>query len=307
MQRIKQIEQGARRPRRGHVIARRAKLDEAIPCEFIMRLLRRLANARLLAMTASNLLLLMLTTYHLSLTTFAQEPLQLKTETEDIALTDDLNIARAQVAKYPENPEARFNLAIALSKTSLVEEAIKELRKTKILIRKEENKGTIEKKINEYKEIIKQNPEANNIRYRLAFAYYLKAYLIAKEIEKTKKTEQKEKKDISEINVFSSQLIKYSDKNPEIKENLNTSISYFKEFLQYNPTDIWGKVYYAFILAEQFNEITKAKGLWQEALNNSPNNPAPHFFLGELHIKEGNLKEGIKEISQAILLRAQGN
>ena len=65
-----------------------------------------------------------------------EEPLHISTETEDIALTDDINIAKAQVSKYPENPEAHFNLAIALSHTSLVEEAIKELRKTKKLIRR---------------------------------------------------------------------------------------------------------------------------------------------------------------------------
>jgi hypothetical protein len=81
----------------------------------------------------------------------AQEPLQIGTETEDISLTDDLNIAKAQVLKYQDNPEAHFNLAIALSRTSLVEEAVKELRKTKLLIRRSENAGTIDKKINEYK------------------------------------------------------------------------------------------------------------------------------------------------------------
>ena len=63
---------------------------------------------------------------------FAQDPIQLGTETEDIILTDDVNLAKAQVEKYPDNPEAHFNLAIALSRTSYVEEAIKELRKTRI-------------------------------------------------------------------------------------------------------------------------------------------------------------------------------
>src|SRR3990167_3197769 len=102
----------------------------------------------------------------------AQEPLQIGTETEDIFLTDNLSIAKAQVQKYPDNPEAHFNLAIALSRTSLVEEAIKELRTTKILIRKPENAGIMDKKINEYKEMLndKENEaHAHTIRYRLAF------------------------------------------------------------------------------------------------------------------------------------------
>lgn len=236
----------------------------------------------------------------LSLPVFSQDPIMIGTETEDIALTDDVNIAKLQVEKYPENPEAHFNLAIALSRTSFVEQAIKELRKTKILIRKPENTGTIEKKINEYNEIIKENPEANNIRYRLAFCHYLKAYLITKDLEKLNKTSTKKKSDL-----FGSRL-QLNDKNPEIKKNLDLSIHYFNEILKLNPNDSWAKIYYAFILTEQFNEIEKARVLWTEVLNQDPNNPAPHFFIGELHIKEGNLKEGILEISQAILLRSQG-
>jgi tetratricopeptide (TPR) repeat protein len=148
--------------------------------------------------------------------------------------------------------------------------------------------------------MIKENPEANNIRYRLAFCHYLKAYLITKDLEKLEKTSSKKKSDL-----FISRL-QLNDKNPEIKKNLDLSINYFNEILKLNPNDSWAKIYYAFILTEQFNEIEKARALWSEVLNQDPNNPAPHFFIGELHIKEGNLKEGILEISQAILLRSQG-
>lgn len=236
----------------------------------------------------------------------AQEPLQIGTDTEDIFLTDDLNIAKAQVLKYPDNPEAHFNLAIALSRTSLVEEAIKELRKTKLLIRKPENAGIIDKKIIEYKEMLVENSNAtyaNNIRYRLAFSHYLKAYLISKEIQKSKAQKTKSKS----LNLLNSKPFSLNDSNPEIKNNLRQSISYFDEQLKTNPGDIWTKVYYGFILAEQYNDFQNAKKLWTEAAKQEPSNPAPHFFLGELKIKEGNLKEGILEISQALLLRVTGN
>ncbi|MBI2995289.1 MAG: pyrroline-5-carboxylate reductase [Candidatus Melainabacteria bacterium] len=231
----------------------------------------------------------------------AQDPIKLSTKTEDIALTDDINIARAQVVKYPDNPEAHFNLAVALSKTSLVEEAIKELYKTKKLIRKDENKRIIDKKINEYLTILKESPEANNVKYRLAFSHYLKAYLIAKEYEK----KEKENKNFFESQSFLSINKKYK-KFPEIKENVNLSLNYFKELIEENPHDSWSKIYYAFIIAEQTGDTSKAKELWKEVVNKDPNNPAPHFFLGELHIKEGNLKEGVLEISQALLLRTAG-
>ena len=177
-----------------------------------------------------SLLLCFFGPWHLDLAASSQEPVQLGTETEDIALTDDVNIAKLQVQKYPENPEAHFNLAIALSRTSLVEEAIKELRKTKILLRKEKNSGTIEKKINEYKEILNRDPAANNIKYRLAFSHYLKAYLINKSIS----------------SMSDSKLVLY-DKDPSVKENLELSIYYFNDLLKSNPNDSWAKIYLGFI------------------------------------------------------------
>ena len=260
---------------------------------------------------------ILLATYFTNTATlFAQEPIKLNTETEDIALTDDLNIARAQVTKYPENPEAHFNLAIALSRTSLVEGAIKELRKTKKLIRKPENAEIIDKKINEYNLFLRNNPTANNVRYRLAFSHYLKAYLISKDLKKMEKEENlktpKTKNSLStKTNLLDKQSFLSIDKkynnNPEIGKNLKLSIEYFKELLKLDPNDSWAKTYYAFILAEQLGEIDKARELWKEVLKQAPNNPAPYFFLGELHIKEGNLKEGLVEISEALLLRAAGN
>ncbi len=247
----------------------------------------------------------------------AEEPLMINTDTEDISLTDDLKIAKAQAVKYPDNPEAHFNLAIALTRTSLVEEAIKELRKTKKLIRKPENEGVIEKKITEYNEILKNNseaPDVNNIRYRLAFSHYLKAYYISKQIEKKEKLEKeknelksvdKSKKQTS-IDLLGSQKLIQIDNNPEIKENLEKSVLYFQDLLKHNPNDEWAKTYYAFILAEQFDEVQSAKSLWNEVIKQNPNNPAPYFFLGELSIKEGKLKQGFMEISQALLLRSMG-
>jgi len=231
----------------------------------------------------------------------AEEPIQLDAKQEDISLTDNIAIAKAQVERYPDNPEAHFNLAIALSRTSLVEEAIKELSRTKKLIRKPENKDLIDKKITEFQDFLKNDPNATNVRYRLAFAYYLKSYFLVKE---QKKAEKKDKD--NQASVFDSDKLYIETKDPAIKKNLELSIQNFKELLETNPRDIWAKVYLAFILAEQFNDIEQAKRLWHEALKQDPKNPAPHFFIGELHIKEGNLKEGFIELAQALLLRSQG-
>ena len=261
-------------------------------------------------MKIKHLLILFLIFSGAALISQAQEPIQIGTETEDIILTNDINISKAQVLKYPDNPEAHFNLAIALSRTSLVEEAIKELRKTKLLIRKVENSGLIEKKIEEYKEILQENQDqeyTNKVHYRLAFAYYLKAYLISKNIEKANKKKEKGKANSQGLNILKSNSLIINNHNTEIEESLGKSLEQFKTLLSINPNDIWTKIYYGFVLAEQYNNYPKAKELWESALRQEPNNPAPHFFLGELKIKEGNLKDGILEISQAILLRSLGN
>lgn len=274
-----------------------------------------LANHRVNRFFLFTYILLFLTINSLY-STYAQEPLMIGTETEDISLTDDLNIAKAQVLKYPENPEAHFNLAIALSRTSLVEEAIKELRATKKLIRKEQNAGLIDKKIEEYNKMLKSDPDAHNIRYRLAFSYYLKAYYVAKDIEKLEKqkeaNEPKEKKENNKsnnsfsLNIFDSKRLAIVNENKEVKENLKNSLNSFEEILEKSPDDNWAKIYYAFILAEQFKDFEKSKKLWLEVKRDSPSNPAPYFFLGELHIKDGDLKKGIEEISKALILRASG-
>ena len=56
------------------------------------------------------------------------KPLKISTEAEDINITFDATLAREQIKKYPDNPEAHFVLAVALTRSSRVEEAFKEIR-----------------------------------------------------------------------------------------------------------------------------------------------------------------------------------
>jgi cytochrome c-type biogenesis protein CcmH/NrfG len=43
------------------------------------------------------------------------------------------------------------------------------------------------------------------------------------------------------------------------------------------------------------------------AKQQNPNNPAPYFFLGEGFLKQGNLKECLRNVSKAIALRTDMN
>lgn len=109
------------------------------------------------------------------------DELTISTKAEELQPTDDVQLARQQVAAYPDNAEASFILAVALTRTSKVEDALQEVRRAKKLA---QAKGGnyfeyFDKMIASYEEMLKSHQSDNRIRYQLAWAYYMKAYLVA--------------------------------------------------------------------------------------------------------------------------------
>src|SRR6516164_6256763 len=113
------------------------------------------------------------------------QPVAVNMQTEDIAVTEDVNLAKEQVAAYPESPEASFILAVALTRTSRVEEALKEVRRARKLADKQGGPAYFDHMIGEYEEMLKSYPDDNRVRYGLAWAYYMKAYVLARYSKKT--------------------------------------------------------------------------------------------------------------------------
>lgn len=109
----------------------------------------------------------------------AGQELEITTNTEDLVPTDDVELARKQVEKYPDSPEASFILAVALTRTSHVEDALKEVRRARKLAEKEGGTAYFDKMITTYEEMLKNYPNENRVKYGLAWAYYMKAYLVA--------------------------------------------------------------------------------------------------------------------------------
>lgn len=108
-------------------------------------------------------------------------PVTVTTQTEDLTPTDDPELAKRQVDAYPESPEASFIYAVALTRTSRVEEALKEVRRARRLAEKEGGPAYFDKMIASYEEMLKNYPDENRVRYGLAWAYYMKAYLVARQ------------------------------------------------------------------------------------------------------------------------------
>ncbi|MBI2810480.1 MAG: hypothetical protein HYX67_06610 [Candidatus Melainabacteria bacterium] len=108
------------------------------------------------------------------------QPLSLNMAAEDLVPTDNVELARQQALAYPDSAEAAFILAVAMSRTSKVEDALKEVRRARRLAEASGGAVYFDKMISSYEEMLKSYPDDNRVRYGLAWAYYMKAYLLAK-------------------------------------------------------------------------------------------------------------------------------
>ena len=89
--------------------------------------------------------------------------------TEDIVATDNIDLARQQAVAYPNSPEASFILAVALTRTSQVEEALKEVRRARRLAQDQGGAAYFNKMISTYENMLTYCPADNHVRYMLAW------------------------------------------------------------------------------------------------------------------------------------------
>lgn len=108
------------------------------------------------------------------------QPLVLQESTEDLQPTDDVNLAKEQVDAYADSPEAHFIYAVALTRTSRVEDALREVRTARRLAMAKGGYSYFDSMIKSYEELLANVPDDNRIRYGLAWAYYMKAYLLTR-------------------------------------------------------------------------------------------------------------------------------
>ncbi len=108
------------------------------------------------------------------------QPIEIGSFVEDIQPTDDVELAKEQALHFPDSAEASFVLAVALTRTSRVEEALAEVRRARRLAQAEGGPAYFDKMIKSYEDML-QNAEDPRVRYSLAWAYYMKAYLLAQD------------------------------------------------------------------------------------------------------------------------------
>lgn len=204
-------------------------------------------------------------------------PIDLNIQQEALNITDDLFIAQQQAMAYPDNPEAQFLLAVAYSRTSYLEKALKTVQKTKKIIKNSpEGYKTVDHLIDHYEDILTYRPNDPLVHYRLAFGYYLKGYGIEKN---------------------------YIKDSPEPADTFyNKAEATMRRTIELSPGDIWARNYLGFLMLERKPEenLTPAIQEWEASVNVESNNPGAFFLLAEAYLKQGNLRKALQYANQAL-------
>ncbi len=219
------------------------------------------------------------------------KPISIGLENESLRPTYDLALAKEQALKYPDNPEAHFILGVAYTRISDIENAFKEMHQARKLAAKEGGLSYFDKVICEYENMLTLNPGNNAVRYTIAWAFYMKGYILRQNQAKPNaKTGDKWEKKMA---LESSDPNYYFQKS---QEKLN-------ELVNYDPSDICSKIYNIYLQAVINGNLDTALHSWDEISKLYPNNPAAYFFLGEIYLKKGNIKLSLQNISRAVALR----
>ncbi len=239
------------------------------------------------------------------------QPISVGMETEDTICTYDLALAKRQREAYPDSAEAGFIYAVALSRTSQIETALQEVRRAKRLAEKDGGPAYFDKMIATYEKMLTYTPEDNQVRYHLAWAYYMKAYLLDRASRQTAQQNAKYAEWIAQAKKPQAEPgaveIAAPDAIPQVKRYYELALNKLDDLLARQPDDVWARVYRAHLQAESTGNIDQAMVEWQKVKDASPMNPAAYFFLGQGYLKKGNLKESMSNVSKAIALRATGN
>jgi tetratricopeptide (TPR) repeat protein len=270
---------------------------------------------------------------------------------EDIVCTNDVTLARKQRENFADSPEASFIYAVALSRTCMVEDALKEVRRARKLAEKQGGPAYFDKMIKSYEDMLTYYPDDNQVRYHLAWAYYMKAYVLAKYshqntaykewLDNAKNPPNKDavankdaaankdavankdtetNKDAEESTGKSSGSV-LSDMThiqktvsgaspqaiPQIQQYYKLALDKLDQVIARDPGDTWARIYRAHLALESSGKLDESIAQWEMAKQQNPNNPAPYFFLGEGFLKQGNLKECLRNVSKAIALRTDMN
>jgi len=255
---------------------------------------------------------------------------------QELNPTCDLGLAAQQAQQFPQSPEAAFIYAVALTKTSEVAQALKEVRHARNLAQATGDPNYFSRAVGQYEATLAAEPNNECIRYGLGWGYYMQAYLFAERARKEAQTQailagqapRKRSKLNTDLlggaSILASVLtgtrpdasvvphIPGALENtpgwalPQIKAYYIKSLAALDGVVKHTPQDAWAAVYGAHV-REEFD------GDHQAALNKllllkkaHPDNPAAAFFLADAYARSGNIVAGASSLSQAMKLHMEG-
>lgn len=204
---------------------------------------------------------------------------------DSYGLTNDYAFLESQVNAHPDDPEARFLLAVAYSRTPYAERALEELDIARKLTRKsKEGFALFDRKIAEYERMLQKNPEDTLVIYRLGFAYYMRGYAVANGYIKKP-----------------AQLLNNRPPNYFYDQSEKT----FRHLIEVDNTDISAMNYLGYLLAERAPETNynEAVSLWKRSIAVNRENPGAYMLLGQAEMKRGNLRQAIAYSALALQYR----
>lgn len=248
--------------------------------------------------------------------------------------TCDLMLAAQQARQFPASPEASFILAVALTKTSCVEEALSEVKRARGLARATGDPNYFNRAVSEYEQILQTSPSDNCIRYGLAWAYYMQAYLYAEQARRAAKDQvgmygqphtSKTTRDLFRGAEILASAVTGARPDagavphipgalegvpswavPQLHVYYEKCLRMFGQVVASDPEDTWAAVYKVHVAEEYDGDHQSAVSSLLQLKRKHPDNPAVSFFLADAYARAGHYAEGLSNLTRAFKLREQG-
>ncbi len=254
------------------------------------------------------------------------------------ALTPYCDLAQAaqQAQQYPTSPEAAFIYAVALTRTSQVEQALKEVRRARNLAQATGDPDYFNRAVGQYELTLQDEPNNNCIRYGLGWGYYMQAYLFASKARNKVNLEKRmagimpKKQNKTTAGLLGGAAILASAltgtrpmasaipripgalddvpawAEPQIRIYYQKCLSQLGELIKRDPKDIWAAAYRAHVEEEFDGNHDAALAKLAALKKTSPQNPAVAFFLADAYARNGNYGAGLSSFGDALKIRASG-
>jgi len=254
------------------------------------------------------------------------------------ALTPYCDLAQAaqQAQQYPTSPEAAFIYAVALTRTSQVEQALKEVRRARNLAQATGDPDYFNRAVGQYELTLQDEPNNNCIRYGLGWGYYMQAYLFASKARNKVNLEKRmagimpKKQNKTTAGLLGGAAILASAltgtrpiasaipripgalddvpawAEPQIRIYYQKCLNQLGELIKRDPKDIWAAAYRAHVEEEFDGNHDAALAKLAALKKTSPQNPAVAFFLADAYARNGNYGAGLSSFGDALKIRASG-